>query len=250
MSSETAPHNGGKRERKAVDDTITAVPGEWRFDQDVSKAFDSHVRKSVPFYDEIQRMVIELSEYFVRDQSVVYDLGSSTGTTIQLLAEAHAGKEDVQFIGIDVSEFMINEARKKMTRANVQFHHKNIMDMDFSPPANFMTALFTLQFLTFADRRKLLTQIKQGLIEGGAFLFVEKVCAEHSSFEDIWMELYWDFKRRQGLTPEQIVEKANSIRGVLKPLTVEENRELLRQTGFSRVEIFFKWYNWAGFLAA
>jgi tRNA (cmo5U34)-methyltransferase len=226
------------------------VPGEWRFDQDVSKAFDSHVRKSVPFYDEIQRMVIELSEYFVRDQSVVYDLGSSTGTTIQLLAEAHAGKEDVQFIGIDVSEFMINEARKKMTRANVQFHHKNIMDMDFSPPANFMTALFTLQFLTFADRRKLLTQIKQGLIEGGAFLFVEKVCAEHSSFEDIWMELYWDFKRRQGLTPEQIVEKANSIRGVLKPLTVEENRELLRQTGFSRVEIFFKWYNWAGFLAA
>lgn len=250
MSSETAPHNGGKRERKAVDDTITAVPGEWRFDQDVSKAFDSHVRKSVPFYDEIQRMVIELSEYFVRDQSVVYDLGSSTGTTIQLLADAHAGKEDVQFIGIDVSEFMINEARKKMTRANVQFHHKNIMDMDFSPPANFMTALFTLQFLTFADRRKLLTQIKQGLIEGGAFLFVEKVCAEHSSFEDIWMELYWDFKRRQGLTPEQIVEKANSIRGVLKPLTVEENRELLRQTGFSRVEIFFKWYNWAGFLAA
>jgi tRNA (cmo5U34)-methyltransferase len=250
MSSETAPHNGGKRERKAVDDTITAVPGEWRFDQDVSKAFDFHVRKSVPFYDEIQRMVIELSEYFVRDQSVVYDLGSSTGTTIQLLAEAHAGKEDVQFIGIDVSEFMINEARKKMTRANVQFHHKNIMDMDFSPPANFMTALFTLQFLTFADRRKLLTQIKQGLIEGGAFLFVEKVCAEHSSFEDIWMELYWDFKRRQGLTPEQIVEKANSIRGVLKPLTVEENRELLRQTGFSRVEIFFKWYNWAGFLAA
>jgi tRNA (cmo5U34)-methyltransferase len=250
MGSETAPHNGGKRERKAVDDTITAVPGEWRFDQDVSKAFDSHVRKSVPFYDEIQRMVIELSEYFVRDQSVVYDLGSSTGTTIQLLADAHAGKEDVQFIGIDVSEFMINEARKKMTRANVQFHHKNIMDMDFSPAANFMTALFTLQFLTFADRRKLLTQIKQGLIEGGAFLFVEKVCAEHSSFEDIWMELYWDFKRRQGLTPEQIVEKANSIRGVLKPLTVEENRELLRQTGFSRVEIFFKWYNWAGFLAA
>jgi len=193
-------------------------------------------------------MVIEVSEYFVRDQSVVYDLGSSTGTTIQLLAEAHAGKEDVQFIGIDASEFMVEEARKKIARGRVQFHHRNIMDMDFSPPANFMTALFTLQFLTFADRRKLLTQVKQGLIEGGAFLFVEKVCAEHSSFEDVWTELYWDFKRRQGFTPEQIVEKANSIRGVLKPLTVDENLELLRQTGFRRIEIFFKWYNWAGFL--
>jgi hypothetical protein len=37
------------------------------------------VRKGVPFYDEIQRMVVELSEYFVRDLGVVYDLGSSKG---------------------------------------------------------------------------------------------------------------------------------------------------------------------------
>src|SRR3954452_12529831 len=148
MNSKTSSPHLTKRESRPVDDTISAVPGEWRFDKDVSKAFDSHVRKSVPFYDEIQRMVIEVSEYFVRDQSVVYDLGSSTGTTIQLLAEAHAGKEDVQFIGIDASEFMVDEARKKTARGRVQFHHRNIMDMDFSPPANFMTALFTLQFLT------------------------------------------------------------------------------------------------------
>lgn len=248
MNSKTVSNNG-KRERKAVDETITAVPGEWRFDQDVSRAFDSHVRKSVPFYDEIQRMVIELSEYFVRDQSVVYDLGSSTGTTIELLANTHAGKEDVQFIGFDLSEFMIREARKKADRPNVRFHHKNVLDVEFSPPANFVTALFTLQFLTLAERRRLLARIHQGMIEGGGFLFVEKVCAEHSSFEDIWTELYWDFKRRQGLTPEQILEKANSIRGILKPLTTEENRDLLSQIGFSRVEIFFKWYNWAGFLA-
>lgn len=249
MNSKTVADNGGKRERKAVDETITAVPGEWRFDQDVSKAFDSHVRKSVPFYEEIQRMVIELSEYFVRDQSVVYDLGSSTGTTLGLLSSTHAGKEDVQYIGFDLSEFMINEARKKVNRPNVRFHHKNIMDIEFSPPANFVTSLFTLQFLTLAERRKLLARIHQGMIEGGGFLFVEKVCAEHSSFEDIWTELYWDFKRRQGLTPEQILEKANSIRGVLKPLTTEENLDLLCQTGFSRMEVFFKWYNWAGFLA-
>jgi len=249
MDSKIVSYNANKRERKVVDETITAVPGEWRFDQDVSKAFDSHVRKSVPFYDEIQRMVVELSEYFVRDQSVVYDLGSSTGTTLNFLSNAHAGKEDVQFTGFDLSEFMINEARKKVDRPNVRFHHKNIMDVEFSPSANFMTALFTMQFLTVAERRNLLARINRGLIEGGGFILAEKVCAVHSCFEDIWTELYWDFKRRQGLTPEQILEKANSIRGILRPLTTEENRDLLCQAGFSPVEIFFKWYNWAGFLA-
>ncbi len=249
MDSKTAMPNMLKRERRPVDDTISAVPGEWRFDQDVSKAFDSHVQKSVPFYDEIQRMVIELSEFFVRDHSLVYDLGSSTGTTLDLLSRAHAGKEDAQFIGFDLSEFMVKEARKKINRPNVRFHHKNVMDVEFLPPANFVTSLFTMQFLTLAERRALLPRINEGLIEGGGLLIVEKVSAENSWFESIWTELYWDFKRRQGFTPEQVLEKANSIRGVLKPLTAEENIDLLLNTGYRQVEIFFKWYNWAGFLA-
>jgi len=249
MESKTALRNLPKRESRPVDDTISAVPGEWRFDKNVSQAFDSHVRKSVPFYEEIQRMVIELSEYFVRDQSVVYDLGSSTGTTLDQLSTAHAGKEDAQFIGFDLSKFMIKEARKKVNRANVRFHHKNVLDVEFSPPANFVTSLFTMQFLTLAERRTLLRRIHDGLIEGGGLLIVEKVSAEHSVFEDMWTELYWDFKRRQGFTPEQILEKANSIRGVMKPLTIEENLDILWQTGYSRVDIFFKWYNWAGIVA-
>jgi tRNA (cmo5U34)-methyltransferase len=220
-----------------------------RREQVISDTFGSHVRTTVPFYDEIQRMVIELSEYFVRDQSVVYDLGSATGTTLALLSSAHSGKEDVQFVGFDLSKFMIKEARKKVTRSNVRFQHKKLMDVEFSPPANFMTSLFTMQFLTLAERRTLLRRINEGLIEGGGLLIVEKVSAEHSCFEEIWTELYCDFKRRQGLTPEQILAKANSIRGILKPLSVAENREFLHQSGFAQIEIFFKWYNWAGFLA-
>lgn len=249
MDSKTVSPRLLKRESRPVDDTISAVPGEWRFDKNVSKAFDSHVHKSVPFYDEIQRMVIELSEYFVRDHSVVYDLGSSTGTTLDLLSSAHAGKENAQFIGFDLSKFMVKEARKKVNRANVRFHHKNILDVEFSPPAHFLTSLFTMQFLTLAERRTLLTRINEGLIEGGGLLIVEKVSAIHSVFENIWTELYWDFKRRQGFTTEQVLEKANSIRGVLRPLTAEENINLLLNTGYSQVDVFFKWYNWAGFLA-
>ena len=249
MASKRAESHGNGRAPRPVDDTISAVPGEWRFDKNVAKAFDSHVNKSVPFYEEIQRMVVEISEYFVRDHSVVYDLGSSTGTTLEQLSSTHAAKEDVQFIGIDLSKFMVTEARKKVNRPNVRFHHKNVIDVEFSPPAHFVTSLFTMQFLTTAERRTLLNRIHGGMIEGGCLLAVEKVCAEHSCFEDIWNELYWDFKRRQGFTPEQILEKANSIRGVLKPMTTEENKELLLQTGFSRVELFFKWYNWAGFVA-
>ncbi len=235
--------------KKPVDDTISAVPGAWRFDAEVSRAFDAHVRKSVPFYDELQRMVVELSDYFVRDQSAIYDLGSSTGATLDLLAARHEAKENAQFIGVDLSESMVQEAQARVKRPNVRFFHKNVTEVDFAPPPNFVISLYTLQFLTLTERRQLLTRVNAGLVEGGALLLAEKTRAENSFFEDVWLELHWDFKRRQGLTPEQILEKANSLRGVLNPLTTEENLDLLSQTGFSRVEVFLKWYNWTGFLA-
>jgi tRNA (cmo5U34)-methyltransferase len=232
-----------------VDDTISAVPGEWRFTPEVSQAFDAHVRKSVPFYDEIQRMVTELSEYFIRDESVVYDLGSSTGETLYNLSVAHAGKANVQFVGVDLSESMVREAEKKVRRPSVRFVHANIVDVEIAQPANFVTALFTIQFLTLAERGRLLARLHERIIEGGCLTIVEKVRAESPFFEDVWLDLHWDFKRRQGLTPAQIIEKASSLRGVLNPLTATENIDLLQRAGFRRVETFFRWYNWAGFIA-
>ena len=77
----------------------------------------------------------------------------------------------------------------------------------------------------------------------------EKVLAEEGRFDDLWVELYWDFKKRQGLTDDQILQKARSIRGVLRPLTLTENMKLLRMVGFNSTDVFFKWYNFAGVLA-
>lgn len=232
-----------------IDETISAIPGEWRFDAEVSQAFDSHVRKSVPFYDEIQRMVVELSEYFVGDGSVVYDLGSSTGETLNQLATHHQGKENLQLIGVEVSDSMIEQARGKISAPSVRFRHSNILDVEFSPPPDFVTSLYTLQFLRLVERRRLLQRLAANMVEGGALVLVEKTRGDSADLEDMWTELYWDFKRRNGLSPEQVLEKAASLRGVLNPLTFKENIALLTQCGFTRVEPFFKWYNWSGFIA-
>jgi tRNA (cmo5U34)-methyltransferase len=203
---------------------------------------------TVPFYDEIQRLIIEVSEYFVRDHSLVYALGSSTGQILHLLSIAHRRKEDVEFIGLDLDASKFNEVAKTVNKANVRFDHEAIMNIDLLP-TTFVIALFTMQFLTIAERRRLLARVNQRMVEGGGLIMVEKVHGEHPCFGNMWTELYRDFRRRQGLTAEEILQRAQSNRGLLKPLSVAENRELLHQSGFGQIDIFFKWYNWAGFLA-
>ena len=40
-------------------------------------------------------MVVEISEYFIKDNSVIYDIGSSTGTTLSLLSQQHISKKNI-----------------------------------------------------------------------------------------------------------------------------------------------------------
>lgn len=237
------------KNEKSVDEVITAVPGEWKFDEQVAQHFDSHVRKSVPLYDEVQAMVIEMSEWFITNNSVVYDLGSSTGETISLLLEKHSNKKNVRLVGIENSISMIEAARKKCNHENVQFLHQDVTELAEFSNADFVTSIYVFQFLPLKNRRKVLQRIHKDLSEGGALVMVEKIRAENSFFEDLWLELYWDLKQNQGLNSAQVIQKAKSLRGVLMPLTLTENINLLREVGFVSIDTFMKWYNFAGIIA-
>jgi tRNA (cmo5U34)-methyltransferase len=238
-----------KNKEGQVDDLITSIPGEWKFDEQVSQHFDTHVRKSVPLYKEVQKAVIEMSEWFVRDSSIVYDLGSSTGETISLLLQKHARKRNVRLIGVEESLPMIEIARKKCDSECVQFLQQNIEDINEFASVDLVLSLYTLQFLPLWKRKKVVHRIYNGLVEGGAFILVEKVRAENSLFEDIWNDLYWDFKQENGLNEQQVIKKSQSLRGVLIPLSLTENLKLLSDAGFQCADTFIKWHNFAGVIA-
>lgn len=232
-----------------VDKFITAVPGEWKFNDQVAKRFDDHVRKSIPLYEEVQRMIVEMSEWFIRDNATVYDIGFSTGETIHLLQKKHKRKKNVKFIGIENSSAMISIAKSKCNSKNVEFINRDLRDVEKFSNADLITSLYTIQFLPVRQREQLLKKIYDGLCEGGAFIMVEKIYAENSFLEDMWLELYWDFKKRQGLTDKMILQKARSLRGILSPLTLTKNIELLNFAGFTDIDVFMKWYNFAGIIA-
>jgi tRNA (cmo5U34)-methyltransferase len=51
-----------------------------------------------------------------------------------------------------------------------------------------------------------------------------------------------------GYSAEEIKNKKNSLKDILIPLSLEKNLSLLRESGFAQIDIFFKWYNFAGII--
>ncbi len=225
---------------------------DFNFRKEVAEVFDDMLNRSVPFYQETQRMIREIAIDFTQPKTNVYDLGCSTGTTFLILDKAI--EEDVRFIGIDYSQDMLDKAKEKMKRHGV----KKICEfvcMDLNSPglpinnASIVIMNLTLQFIRPLWREKVIQSIAKGINKGGCLILIEKVLSIDSTLNRLFIKYYYDFKKRQGYNETEIAQKREALENVLIPYRPEENRALLLENGFRECDIFFKWYNFCGMLA-
>ena len=115
--------------------------------------------------------------------------------------------------------------------------------------ASVVMLVLTLQFIRPLRREKLIADIYHGMHPNGCLILVEKVLGEDSLFNRQFIKYYYDMKRRHGYSEMEISQKREALENVLIPYKLLENRELLLQSGFSDVDVFFKWYNFCGIVA-
>ena len=224
---------------------------DFKFDTKVVKVFDDMVTRSVPFYIEMQRMISELAGEYAVGGSSIYDLGCSTGTTMVNMNETVA--KDVKFVGIDDSSEMLDQCRDNLVKNGFE------REFDLQPAnlnkgvdiknASVVVLCLTLQFIRPLHRVKLLQEIHKGLNEGGCLILVEKVLAEESVLNRNFIKYYYDFKKRNNYSEMEIAQKREALENVLIPYQLTEDHEMLRSSGFSHTEVFFKWYNFSGIIA-
>jgi len=233
------------RPRPRVDD--------FNFGEDTARVFDDMLGRSVPFYDEIQRMVAELAADYAQDGSAIYDLGCSTCTSFLEIGKCLPDGVDVRFVGLDSSPEMLDRARRKLEESRFERDFAlECVDLDQDirvADASVVLLVLTLQFVRPLQRESLVRAIHEGLRDGGCVILVEKVLGENSTFNRLFIKHYYEFKRRNGYSDLEIAQKREALENVLVPYRLEENKALLRKVGFRHLDVFFKWYNFCALLA-
>lgn len=218
---------------------------DWKFDSEVAPEFNDHVAQSVPLYEEMHSLIVKMSEWFLEDNTNMYDIGTSTAKVLKGIYKN--SNKDVRYIGIDNSEDMLSEVGA-MWRDKFELMVSDAQDIDIHN-ASYITSVLTLQFIPERDRQDIINNIYKGLNKGGAFVLVEKILGDTSQINNVWEGLYHDMKMENGLSKEHVIDKQRSIRGVMKPLTLNENNDMIREAGFKKQEEFFKWGNFVGIIA-
>ena len=223
----------------------------FEFNEEVTNVFDDMITRSVPFYREIHGLILDIFTKIPPKSNLVYDLGCSTGTTIQLLHRSHPEKDKrPKFVGIDSSESMIKKCQENLSREknlNFELINEKIQDVELQS-SKIIIMNYTLQFIPADNRPSILKKIYKSLKKGGIFIMSEKIKPEFGNVEEIITELYYDFKRRNGYSNLEIMQKREALERVLTPNTIKQQKELLKEAGFNSYDTIFQWYNFSSFI--
>ena len=236
-----------KSKKKNLGDKIKLKESTWTFSGNVHKYFDKHIQKSVPLYEWAHDIGTELSYFFLTKNSKYLDIGCSTGQFIKKINLIHKHK-NINIIGIDIEKNMVNFSKKINKSKNIKILNKSYQDLKIKN-FDFITSFYTFQFIHPSERQKLFDKVFNELNWGGGFLFFEKVRAPDARFQDIMSLIYSNYKLSRGFKPSEILEKSNSLRGVMEPFSTAENFRMCKRAGFKDTMTVFKYLNFEGILA-
>lgn len=250
----------------------TEPEGGWEFDEEVAAVFDDMLSRSIPQYEVMRDLVADLALEFLYSGDHVVDLGASRGESI---ARLQAKETPLEYHAIETAPSMLKTLEERFppekrlavlippgggTRRVEDPHRVEILNWDLrdgwprtmdGPESGVGVTLcvLTLQFVPIEHRQKLLREAWLATKPGGAFLLVEKVLGGSARLDEAFLRTYYALKGANGYSPDQIERKRLSLEGVLVPVTSRMNEELLRGAGFSEVDVFYRWANFAGWLA-
>jgi tRNA (cmo5U34)-methyltransferase len=228
---------------------IKKLYGAWNFKKDVAENFYYHINKSVPLYKEGHQLILKLSDFFLKENSICYDIGCSTSDLLISLKK-YTNKKKIKFIGFDIEKEMVKVSKKKIKKLNIRdinVYNKDVTNTKLLK-SDLIISYYTIQFINPEKRQNLINKIYKSLNWGGSFIMFEKFRGPDARFQDIFVQIYNDFKESKGFSINEIFNKQKSLRGILEPFSDYGNLSLLKRAGFKDISSLAQFINFKGYI--
>ncbi len=193
--------------------------GQWSFDDGVAERFQSEAEKHIPDYNRVIDLSLNIASVAPKSKEAlnIIDVGSAIGFTVGKFIDAGF----CNTYGVECSESMIAKS----------IHKNRIFATNTFPTTHkwdIALANWTLHFIK--DRYSYLESIFNGLNDGGYLILTDKMDGTIDQVKE-----YYDFKRTNGVTQEEIVSKAKALEGVLITLPIDWYYDSLKRIGFKAI---------------
>ena len=212
--------------------------------------FDSRISGVLPYYSCFHQETINFVKSMPSIPKIWLDTGCGTGSLVNKAIEEFP---TTKFLLLDPSEGMLNQARKKLSSCPVnrleflKASSTQELSQEIEEKPDVITAIQCHHYLNREGRARATDMCYNLLKEGGVYITFENI--RPLTEEGILAgKRYWqNFQLTHGRTEDETKEHLKRFDTEYFPITVEEHLELLRETGFRTVELFWYSYMQAGF---
>jgi tRNA (cmo5U34)-methyltransferase len=183
---------------------------EWDF-ADVAPTFDDYVRSQLPWYEDATQVCAHFVRYFLPQEGLMYDLGTSNGNIGRSCASAISHR-NASLIAIDSSIDMTNRYRGPGEAITGDIAEYDYKEFDVA------VAFLSLSFLSPVARGPLLTRLQKLMRPGGAIIVFDKFEQPAGEIGQAMRTLTTQGKREQGVEAGEVLDKELSLAGVMRPL--------------------------------
>ena len=226
-----------------------APPTDFVFDAQVARVFADMLRRSVPGWPELLRVLGLVAVRVAVPGRPIYDLGCSLGATSAALL---ARLPQARIVAVDNAQAMLDGLRARLPEpvaaGRITPVCADIADVPVTG-AGLVVLNLTLQFVPPPERFALLRRLRAELAPGGALILVEKVIWPDTDTDALMDGLHQDFKRAQGYSALEIARKRAALDAVLIPDDIETHEDRLYAAGFKSVARWFQCLNFVGWVA-
>jgi tRNA (cmo5U34)-methyltransferase len=199
----------------------------------VGNTFNSHVNEQLPFYELVTRVTSSIIRNYLPKDGVLYDIGASTGNVTRSVADIGASR-NARFISIESSEEM-----GKTWDGYGELHIEDAVHYNYEK-FDVAVCFLVIMFMTIEERKIFIDKLKKKMNRGGIIIIVDKVLADGGYFGTVLRRLTFDWKLKNGASPQDIIKKELSLSGVQRPMyrsELEGSKEFFRLGEFIGVVI-------------
>lgn len=204
----------------------------WKFDSKVAEVFPTHARQHIPNYDQVIKHCIDVANLHDKNSKII-DVGCAVGETLIKLQQ-HGF---TNLYGVDYSQSMLDRCPSNIAKLicsdNFPTEHA---------PFDIVLMNWTLHFIK--NKVEYLCDIYNSLPPDGILILTEK-----TSNDQLPLEFYHQFKRSNGVSDQEIKQKAQSLESVMHYNDVPWYFKHLLEIGFTKVYIFNAHWCFTSFIA-
>lgn len=191
--------------------------------------YDEHMKKNIVSADEFYPFTAKYLP--MRESSHILDLGCGTGLELE---EYYALNPSARVTGIDLSQGMLSELKRKFAGKDITLILGSYFDVPFGVCVfDAAVSVESLHHFTKEEKIALYTKLYTALKNNGYFILTDYFSLADQE-EYMYRQNLIALKVEQGITDDEFYHYDT-------PLTVKHEIEALLEAGFSSVEVLNHW---------